>query len=377
MSPAGHGTPYAPPEPHRWNSEIDFRSGFIAVCVVGVLPAILFDVPTHAGGFLFGFGSVLILVFLSLALPRWIGATVVPSGAARILIAVHLAAAVPALAGIPIAIGLGAAATVVFAAIVLVNVLARRAWRSVYPALLVALHAGTSLSAAFAGPAAEVRRAALAAMILLILEIGHRIANALAATVRDQPTLPPDVPASVALGACDRLLVAVALVEWVCGVMDLVLPAAASLVGLLRIGRLVPVAFSAAAGLGAIVGALAWIPMGFCLRALEAAGLAGSGAPVHAWSIGAFGLMAVAVVTSVARKRQRRPFAPSRAASVAYAAMTSAVVLRLAMTIAPDAAGALGLAARIGWLVSLGATVVVLAGGGRAAQFIGRSRQAG
>jgi len=377
MPPAGHRTTYAPLKPHRWGSEIEFRSGFIAVCVIGAMPAILFDVRTHVVGFLFGFGSALILVFLSLALPRWIRAPVVPNSAAQILIAVHLTAALPMLAGIPIAIGLDAAATVVFAAIVLANVLARRAWRSAYPALLVALHAGASLSAAFAGPTVEVGRTALAVIILLILEIGHRIANALAATVRERATLSPGAPTSATLGACERLLVATALVEWVWGVMDLVLPAAASLVGLLRIGRLIPVAFSAAAGLGAIVGALAWTPVGFCLRALEAAGLAGSGAPIHAWSIGAFGLMAVAVMTSVARKRQRRPFAPSRAASVAYAAMTSAVVLRLAITIAPDAAGALGLAARIGWLTALGATVLVLAGGGRAAEFIGRSREAG
>ena len=67
-----------------------------------------------------------------------------------------------------------------------------------------------------------------------------------------------------------------------------------------------------------------WITVGFGLLAIHifAPARLGQAAAVHAWTIGAIGTMALAIIASMIRKHSRRAFETSVRATGAFAAMT-------------------------------------------------------
>lgn len=86
----------------------------------------------------------------------------------------------------------------------------------------------------------------------------------------------------------------------------------------------------------------AWIPVGFALLALEAAGVAGGAVHLHAFGAGAMGGLIMAMITRTALGHTGRPLAAGSAELAAYLLVHGAATLRVAAAFAPgDAYAAL------------------------------------
>src|SRR5690606_2379962 len=103
-----------------------------------------------------------------------------------------------------------------------------------------------------------------------------------------------------------------------------------------------------------------WIVVGFALIAAHA--LAPEHieqtAAVHAWTTGAIGTLALAIMSSMIRKHARRAFASSKAATAAFVAVTLSALSRLMAETSPSTAEAWIVASAGLWVVAFGLFLV-------------------
>ena len=104
----------------------------------------------------------------------------------------------------------------------------------------------------------------------------------------------------------------------------------------------------------------AFVPLGFLLggiSVLEPRILAGTAA-MHAWTVGAIGIMTLAVMTRATRGHTGRALSASTFTTVTYAMVIAASVFRIAAGAFPQAYGGLLEFAGAGWIAAFGLFLV-------------------
>ncbi|MFZ5671008.1 MAG: NnrS family protein [Pseudomonadota bacterium] len=324
----------------------------------------------HVHEMLFGFLAAIVAGFLTTAVPNWTGRMPVVgrplAGLATLWAAGRLAMLFAEALG-PVAAIIDSAFLVVFAGVIWREVLAGRNWRNLPVCGLVALLAGANiafhLNGALLSPAGE--RAALAAAATLLALIGGRITPSFTRNWMKARGLGPE-PA--AFGLVDRLALSLTVAggaAWAIAPQSLVaggllLAAGAALAARLarwRVWRTAaePLVWILHLGYG-------WLALALALLGATALwpDLVPRSAGIHALTVGAVGVMTLAVMTRASRGHTGRPLAADAGALVIYTAINLAAATRLAAPFAGEAQAA---------LLALSAALWTLAFGGFAATY--------
>lgn len=325
-----------------------------------ILPGGISAAAWHRQELLFGMLPAVLAGFVLTALPRWTRRAPVSPAALRGLVALWLAGRLAHVWVVDWAAPVSAAFVFWLVLILARELVAARETRNIKVALLLILFAAAAL-VPDAGlgplPAGFGLRLGLAAILVLVLTMGGRIAPALTATYIEtrgetfrrlgSPWIEP--AAAVAAMA--------ALGSWTIspsGTVTAILCAIASGAQFLRLARWQGWRLFGCPALLAIHLAYGWIPLGFGLQAVSAtrAELLGGGAALHAWTVGAIGLACLAIMASMIRRQTRKPFSTSPAMSLSLAGGLVAAVLRLlAESTSLDPAVWLSLAA-LAWIAA-------------------------
>jgi uncharacterized protein involved in response to NO len=243
------------------------------------------------------------------------------------------------------------------------EIVAGRNWRNLKPLALVGLLAtaniGFHAEVLIAGAPDIAIRVAVTALIGLIMLIGGRIIPSFTHNWLSRMGS-PHLPAP--FGRIDKMaliLSGVALVLWIAA-------PAATATGFFFLAA----AAAQTARLGRWVGARTWreplvivlhfgyafVPLGFLLGAvaiLWPGALAGTAA-LHAWTVGAVGIMTLAVMTRATRGHTGRELAASMPTVALYASIAAAAVLRIAAGAFPEFQMVLLEAGGVAWIVAFG-----------------------
>ena len=323
----------------------------------------------HVHEMIFGVLAAIIAGFLTTAIPNWtmrmpvIGAPL--AGLVGLWCAGRIAMLLPR-AWEPLPAIVDSAFLVVFAAVIWREILAGRNWRNApVCALVSALAAGNILSHLSGGPliASPGARIALGAVAVLIALIGGRITPSFTTNwlrARRAASLPAP------FGLFDRItltLTAVAAGAWALAPDHPVsgaLLASAGLFNLARVARWAgwltlgePLVWILHLGYG-------WLGVGLILLgATRLTPLIAPSAGVHALTVGAVGVMTLAVMTRSARGHTGRSLAADRATMAIYAAINAAAVTRVAAPFSGAAQPALLLLSSVFWILAFGGFAAV------------------
>jgi len=330
------------------------------------LPVALPPRVWHAHELVFGFVPAVVAGFLLTAIPTWTGRAPVTGAALAVLAGLWL------IGRIAVAVS-GFVHPVVTAALALVfpvvlfgvaghAIVAARSWRNIgVVALLGALCAALVLlhyELWRFGMPIHATRLGVAAVIVLIMVIAGRITplftgNWLRAANPGREPVPPGAfdRAAVALGVLALgawILAGGRPVEW-SGLSALLFVAGA--VHLLRLARWVPWRTGAEPLVAVLHLAYAFIPAGFVLAALDVYGNGAmtSGAAMHAWTVGAIGLMTLGVMTRVSRGHTGRALTAPPATAVLYVLVAIAAFARVSAALVPAHTLVLAPTAGLAW----------------------------
>lgn len=301
----------------------------------------------HVHEMLFGFLAAIVAGFLTTAIPNWTGRMPVIGAPLAALASLWAAGRIAMLLKPqigPVAAVVDCAFLIAFAGVVWREVLAGRNWRNLPVCGLVTLLAAANiafhLDAARLAPFGE--RAALAAGAVLISLIGGRITPSFTRNWMKARGLAPE-PA--AFGLVDRLgltLTLAAAVAWIVApeiapTGALLLAAGAGLAARLARWRgwtaaAEPLVWILHLGYGWLATALALLGAGVLWPALVP-----RTAGVHALTVGAVGVMTLAVMTRATRGHTGRPLAADAGTLLIYAAINLAAVVRVAAPFAAEA----------------------------------------
>ena len=300
----------------------------------------------HVHEMLFGYLPAVITGFLFTAIPNWTGRLPIQGKPLMVLVAVWLAGRVcvtfSAHTGWLVAMLVDTGFLLLVAAAAAREILAGRNWRNLNVVmvllLLLASNVAFHLEAHFHGAADIAIRFGIAVVVLLIALIGGRIVPSFTRNwlVRENPGRLP-----VPFGRFDIIVIAVgalASLGWVVSPTGDLTGGALALAGLLHLVRL-----------GRWAGDRTWrerlllilhvgyafIPLGFLLNAASAFALVPVGAGIHAWMVGAAGIMTLAVMSRATLGHTGQPLTASLATQAIYAAVVVAAVSRICAAIDP------------------------------------------
>jgi uncharacterized protein involved in response to NO len=301
----------------------------------------------HVHEMLYGFLPAVVVGFLLTAIPNWTGRLPLQGTPLIVMVLVwfagRLAVTVSAhigwlAAGVIdtsfLALAVGATAR---------EVVAGKNWRNLrvvgLVALLLAGNIAFHIEAHFDGAAEYSARAGIAVIVLLISLIGGRIVPSFTRNwlARENPGRLP-APFGKLDGAI-ILLSAAALALWI--VQPAGNPAAIVLItaGILQVARLARWAgdrtWRDRLALILHVG-YAFVPLGFLLAGAAALGLFPPNAGVHAWMVGAAGVMTLAVMTRASLGHTGSALVASPATQAVYAAAIVAAAARILASLLPD-----------------------------------------
>jgi uncharacterized protein involved in response to NO len=342
----------------------------VPFCWPGAAPPVV--LASHGREALFGYAAAVLAGFLLTALPCWTGRPPVPGGVRHGILALWLfgrAASTGSAELAALAPTTDALAAALLAAAALVCVVAGRSAKNLKTALVVALYAGAAWWAALRAGAgldlAPALRGATASLVLLLVIVGGRITPGLTKAwlvARGRTDLP------VWFGRLDlaaNLVTAGALAAWVAAPASLAAGSALLAGAILQAMRLARWRGSAVAGAPGLLGlhlGYAFVPLGLAAAALAALapGAFAPDAPLHAWTIGAFGLTACAVMSRAIEGHLGAPRRARALLSIALACIASAAALRLGAGMREAApfliplAGALWTAGQLAFLAGYG-----------------------
>lgn len=332
-----------------------------AIIAVGLWLPKLLDIATgdvagvplavwHRDELLFGMMPAVLAGFVLTALPRWTRRPpVTPTtlmALAVLWVAGRVAHALPgeSLHAQAWAPGVAAVFVMTLALVTARQVLASRAWRE---SKIVLLLAGFAVAAGFASlhPGGATKETAmrlgLASVLGLVVVLGGRIAPALtAAWLKARGESPPD-PRRRWIETTAALAVAAALCAWVIAPkagVTAVASACAFIVQTERLARWQGWRVSDSASILALHAAYGWIPVGFALHAAAIVwpSFVSEAAAVHAWALGAIGLMSIAVMASMIRRHSHTPFVFSALTSASLFCAAIAVPARTVAEVASN-----------------------------------------
>ncbi|MDR5753178.1 MULTISPECIES: NnrS family protein [unclassified Caballeronia] len=289
----------------------------------------------HAHEMLFGFAGAVVVGFLLTAVRAWTGRNTAQGAALAALVALWLAARVLVWSGPALPAAIVDSAFMPVAALVLLRVLMQAGNRRNYFIVPVLLVFG-ALDAAFhvfttSGRADLAMRCVYAAagiVVLLVSVIGGRVipmftANAIPGFVARKWR-----PVELAAGAVTVL----ALFADAAAIDSRVVFVLAALACATHVARLVGWRSYRVRGpaiLAVLHLAYAWIPLGFALLALSAAGRVPHTIAMHAFTAGVIGGAIIAMVTRTARGHTARPLVADTRDIASYALVMAGSALRV------------------------------------------------
>jgi uncharacterized protein involved in response to NO len=301
----------------------------------------------HVHEMLFGYLPAVITGFLFTAIPNWTGRLPIRGMPLVVLVIVWLAGRAcvtfSAETGWLAAMLVDASFLALVAAAAAREIVAGRNWRNLAVVMLVLLlfagNVGFHLEAHFHGTADITIRAGIAVVVLLISLIGGRIIPSFTRNwlVRENPGRLP-----VPFGRFDRIVVAfgaLALVAWVVVPENRFTGAALAVAGLLhlvRLGRWAGNRTSRERLLLILHVGYFFVPLGFLLNAAAAFELVALGAGIHAWMVGAAGIMTLAVMSRATLGHTGQELTASAATQAIYAAIIVASLARVCAVIEPN-----------------------------------------
>jgi len=314
----------------------------------------------HVHEMLFGYLPAVITGFLFTAIPNWTGRLPIQGKPLMALVAVWLAGRAgvtfSAHTGWLVAMLVDSGFLLLVAAAAAREILAGRNWRNLNVVLLLLLllagNVAFHLEAHFHGAADIAIRAGIAVVVLLIALIGGRIVPSFTRNwlVRENPGRLP-----VPFGRFDIIVVAVGALASLCWVVSPVgdltggALALAGVLHLVRLGRWAGDRTWRERLLLILHVGYAFIPLGFLLNAASAFDLVPVGAGIHAWMVGAAGIMTLAVMSRATLGHTGQPLTASLATEAIYAAIIVAAVSRVCAVIEPAHSEPLLYLAALAW----------------------------
>ena len=362
-----------------------FRPFFLGAAIWSVASIVLwlpqftgiFALPTayppldwHVHEMLYGYVAAVIAGFLLTAIPNWTGRLPITGAPLMALAALWLAGRLAILLSGPLGIALVGLVDVAFLAtlafVAAREIIAGRNWRNLRVLALIGVLIASNVvfhaEVYLFGRAHYGTRIAIAAVIMLISLVGGRIVpsftrNWLARRGRGRLPVPFSRFDVAAIGAS-----IVALALWVA-----VADAAITGIALLAAAIMQAARLTRWAGYRALSdrlvlvlhAAYAFIPVGFALMGASALGLFDIPASVgvHAWTVGAVGLMTLAVMTRASLGHTGQPLAAGVGTQAIYLFALCAALLRIAASLV----GSMPLMelAGVAWVSAFGGFVVV------------------
>ena len=330
----------------------------------------------HVHEMLYGFLPAVITGFLFTAIPNWTGRLPLRGRPLMFLVALWAAGRIcvtfSTQTGWLAAMLIDCSFLSLVAAAAAREIIAGKKWNNLSVVLLILVLLGGNLTfhleAHFKGAAEISIRVGIAVVVLLISLIGGRIIPSFTRNwlVRENPGRLP-----IPFARFDMLAVAfgaVALVFWIVAPNDTGTGAILVIAGvlhLIRLGRWAGDRTGRERLLLILHVGYAFVPLGFLLNACSAFGIAAIGAGVHAWMVGAAGIMTLAVMSRVSLGHTGRQLTASVATQAIYASIIIAVVARICAVFQPShsvpllhVAALAWAAAFLGFALSYGPTLI-------------------
>jgi uncharacterized protein involved in response to NO len=222
------------------------------------------------------------------------------------------------------------------------EIIAGQNWRNLkvlIPVMVLALgNVGFHAEAYARGAADYGIRIGTAAILILVMLIGGRVVPSFTHNwlVRKNPGRLP-----LPFGTFDAIAIAlsgVALAAWIIvpvGSLTAMLLFVAGVLQMLRLARWAGDRTVQERLVLVLHVAYAFVPLGFLLAALAAYGTILPSAGMHAWMVGAAGMMTLAVMTRASLAHTGRPLVASLGTQMVYAAVFAAAIARVAAALLP------------------------------------------
>ncbi len=314
----------------------------------------------HIHEMLYGFLPAVITGFLFTAIPNWTGRLPLRGRPLMFLVALWAAGRVcitfSAYTGWLAAMLVDTSFLLLVAAAAAREIIAGRKWNNLSIVVLILVLFGGNvafhLEAHFSGAADFSIRVGIAVVVLLISLIGGRIIPSFTRNwlVRENPGRLP-----VPFARFDMLSVAVgaiALACWIVSAATVWTGCALALAGalhLIRLGRWAGYRTGRERLLLVLHVGYAFVPVGFLLNAGSAFGVAPVGAGVHAWMVGAAGVMTLAVMTRASLGHTGQQLKASVVTQAIYGSIIVAAVARICAVLEPVHSVLLLHVAAFGW----------------------------
>ena len=315
----------------------------------------------HVHELLFGYVPAVVAGFLLTAIPNWTGRLPLQgpplAGLVSTWLAGRLAVTLSGSIGWIAAATIDAAFLVLMVAAVAREIVAGKNWRNLKIAamlgMLAAANVGFHLEAHLAGVATYTTRLGIAVTLMLIMVVGGRIIPSFTRNwlLRRGPGRLPS-PFDRQDQAC-IIASAGSLALWVAtpdqpatGVM-LIVAAAFNLVRLCRWAgdRTIPDRLVLVLHVGYL-----FVPVGFLLGGLSAFDVVPPSAGIHAWTVGAIGLMTLAVMTRATLGHTGQALAASSGTQAIYTLAAIAAAARVCAAIHPPWSDVLLPLSALGWI---------------------------
>jgi len=300
----------------------------------------------HVHEMLFGYLPAVITGFLFTAIPNWTGRLPIRGKPLMGLVAIWLAGRVgvtfSAHTGWLVAMLVDASFLLAVAAAASREILAGRNWRNMNVVILLLLLLAANIAFHFEAHlegAADVSiRLGIAVVVLLITLIGGRIVSSFTRNwlVRENPGRLP-----APFGRFDIVAVAaaaLALLAWIvspAGIVTAGIMVMAGLLHLVRLARWAGHRTGAERLLLILHIGYAFVPVGFLLNAAAALGQIPTSGGIHAWMVGAAGVMTLAVMSRATLGHTGQQLTASVATQAIYAAVIIAAISRICAVLEP------------------------------------------
>ncbi|UCI22919.1 NnrS family protein (plasmid) [Mesorhizobium sp. B2-1-8] len=318
----------------------------------------------HRDVLLFGMVPAILAGFLLTALPRWTGRRAVSPLTTRLLVALWLCSRGTFLF-LSHSAGLALSALLVLTLLLIAagRVIASRDRRNLKILFLLLVFCSGNMLAAAHYQIELALRLALASIVGLVMIIGGRVVPALTMAYVESAGGRIFIYRSAALEYVAAVMAACAFGLWVVAPQAQLTGLACALAACGQATRAAQwngwrsVASSTVLALHIGYG---WIIVGFGLLAIHilAPECLGQAAAIHAWTIGAIGTMALAIMASMIRKQSRRAFVSSVPATGAFAAITICCLSRLLVEMLPSYGALLTSISSALWVVAFGLFLV-------------------
>ena len=317
----------------------------------------------HVHEMLYGFLPAVITGFLFTAIPNWTGRLPIQGKSLGALLVVWLAGraavALSAETGWAFALLVDASFLTLIVAAAAREIIAGGNWRNLpVVALVLVLLSGNvafHLEAHYAGAADVSIRIGISVVVLLISLIGGRIIPSFTRNwlVKFNPGRLP-VPFARFDGAVIGLS-ALGLIAWIAAPLTMVTGVVMGLVGALHLVRLARWAGDRTTRERLLVilhVGYAFVASGFLLNALAGFGVVPPSAGIHAWMVGAAGIMTLAVMTRASLGHTGQALTASPVTQGIYVAIIVAALARVSAVLLPAHSDVLLHIAACGWIVA-------------------------